>query len=148
MHKYTATISWACEGEFSKGRYSRAHDWSFDGGVTLRASASPLVVPLPYSDASAVDPEEAFVAAISSCHMMTFLDFIRRKGFDASAYKDEAVGFMTQDDGVWWVSRVELRPEISWVGDVPPDDVLDATHHEAHEACFIASSVKTEIVVI
>ena len=147
MHEYTATIRWICEGEFAKGRYSRAHDWSFDGGVTLRASASPLSVPLPYSDASAVDPEEALVAAISSCHMMTFLDIIRRKGFVASAYTDEAVGQMTEDGGKWWISRVDLYPKITWVGVEPDAKTLDAAHHEAHEICFIANSVRSDVVV-
>ena len=147
MHEYTASISWTAEGDFAKGRYSRAHDWSFDGGVTLRASASPLVVPLPYSDAAAVDPEEAFVAAVSSCHMMTFLDIIRRKGFVASAYTDDAVGQMIQDGETWWIARVDLYPKITWV-DAPPDaTTLAATHHEAHAACFIANSIKTEVVV-
>ena len=147
MHEYTATISWTADGEFAKGRYSRAHDWSFDGGVTLRASASPLSVPLPYSDASAVDPEEAFVAAVSSCHMLTFLDIIRRKGFSVSAYTDTAVGKMTKDGDKWWISRVDLFPEITWAGEAPSAQALDAAHHAAHEACFIANSVKSEVVV-
>ena len=105
-------------------------------------------MPLPYSDESAVDPEEAFVAAISSCHMMTFLDLIRRKGFAVSAYSDKAVGFMTEDNGKHWVSRVELRPEITWDSDAPDPETLAATHHDAHELCFIANSVKTAVIVV
>ena len=126
MHEYTATIRWSCDGEFAKGRYSRAHTWEFDGGITLPASASPGVVPLPYSDASAVDPEEAYVAAISSCHMLTFLDLIRRKGFLVTGYTDKAVGHMVNDDGTWWVSRVELDPDITWDGPAPDAKTLNA----------------------
>src|SRR5918999_385435 len=94
-HEYRATVVWRREGEdFAKARYSRAHDWRFDGGITVRASASPQVVPKPYSREDAVDPEEAFIAALSSCHMLTFLDLARRAGVVVDSYEDEATGVM------------------------------------------------------
>ena len=151
MSEHRATIRWKMElspeCDFKKGRYSRAHSWTFDGGVTVPASPSPLVVPAPFSDASAVDPEEAFVASIASCHMLTFLWLASRAGVEVLSYEDEAVGTMTRNEKrVMWVSRVELSPRIAYV--TPPSADEEARlHHEAHEQCFIASSVKTEIVV-
>lgn len=146
-HEYRATIRWEAEGDVAKGRYSRAHDWAFDGGAVVRASASPLNVPLPFADEAAVDPEEAFVAALSSCHMLFFVDLARRAGFTASSYVDEAVGIMSEDDRRVWVSRVELRPVVAWSGEVPSDEKVAELHDAAHHLCFIANSVKTEVVV-
>ena len=148
-HEYRATIVWRRDGEdFAKGRYSRAHEWRFDGGVTVPASASPGVVPLPFSRAEAVDPEEAFVAALSSCHMLTVVDMARRAGIVVDSYDDEAVGVMERiAPGRMAVTRVTLRPRIVFQ-DAPPDkSKLDELHHQAHEACFIANSVKTEIAI-
>jgi len=149
MHAYQATIDWQSDGAaFTKGRYSRAHTWSFDGGAVWPASASPSVVPLPFSDETAVDPEEAMVAAISSCHMLWFLDYARRAGFTVTRYRDSAVGQMTTEaDGRMWLSHVDLRPEVTWDGAAPDPATLRNLHHQAHESCFIANSVKTEIDV-
>lgn len=148
-HHHTATVTWRRgEGDFGKGRYSRAHAWRFDGGIEVPASASPSVVPLPHSSAEAVDPEEAFVAAIASCHMLTFLDIARRAGFVVDAYEDEAFGTLAKNErGVRWVSEVVLRPRIAFSGRVPDAGELDHLHHAAHDQCFIANSVKTEVRV-
>ena len=148
-HEYRATILWRQSGEdFSKGRYSRAHEWRFDGGVTLPASASPSVVPPPFSNASAVDPEEAFVAALSSCHMLTFFDVARRAGVVVESYEDEAIGIMERiAPGKMAITRVTLRPRIAFAGGAPDKGKLDELHHQAHEACFIANSVTTKILI-
>lgn len=148
-HEYRATIVWRRDGEdFAKGRYSRAHEWRFDGGVTLAASASPSVVPKPFSRDDAVDPEEAFVAALSSCHMLTFLDFARRAGVVVESYEDEATGIMERiAPGKIAITRVTLKPCIAFAGAVPDQARLDELHHQAHETCFIANSVTTEIKV-
>src|SRR5688500_13052874 len=121
-HEYRATIVWRRDGEdFAKGRYSRAHEWRFDGGMTVPASASPGVVPLPFSRAEAVDPEEAFVAALSSCHMLTFVDMARRAGIVVDSYEDEAVGLLERiAPGKMAVTRVTLRPRIVFQ-DAPPE---------------------------
>ena len=152
MANHLATVEWACSAtgaDFVRGRYSREHAWSFDGGVTVAASPAPSVVPAPWSNPAGVDPEEAFVAAIASCHMLTFLWVASREGFAVERYRDEAVGAMTKNErGVPWVSRVTLSPSIAFAGDKrPTDDDLARLHHAAHEGCFIANSVKTEIVV-
>lgn len=146
MHIYEATIRWTCEGDFAKGRYSRAHEWAFDGGAVVRGSASPLSVPLPFSDPAAVDPEEAFIAAISSCHMLWFLDLARRGGWHVAHYMDRATGRMT-DGPDPWIDRVDLFPKVDWDGAAPATDAIKDLHHEAHERCFIANSVKSEVVV-
>lgn len=152
MSEHRATIEWAggaAAGDFLKLRYTREHRWTFDGGAVVEASASPSVVPAPWSNPRGIDPEEAFVAAISSCHMLTFLFVAARAGFAVASYRDEAVGAMTRTAaGVAWISRVTLSPKISYAGDRQPTaDELAKLHHAAHEGCFIASSVKTEIVV-
>lgn len=149
-HEYTATIAWRRrDGEdVAKGRYSRAHEWRFDGGITVPASASPSVVPLPHSREDAVDPEEAFVAALSSCHMLTFIDLARRAGVLVEAYEDEALGIMERiAPGKMAITRVTLRPRIAFQGGVPDQARLDELHHQAHEACFIANSVTTKIAI-
>ena len=151
MSSYTATIRWSRNGAegFAKGQYSRAHEWAFDGGHVMSASASPHVVPAPWSDAAGVDPEEAFVASLSSCHMLFFVDFARRAGFVVDSYVDEAEGVMEKrDDGKIAMTRVTLRPRIEWGGDERPDEAAIAElHHRAHEACFIANSVTSEVTV-
>jgi organic hydroperoxide reductase OsmC/OhrA len=149
MGEYVASIDWRSDGgDFARGRYSRAHRWSFDGGVELPASSSPHVVPLPFSDPAAVDPEEALVAAASSCHMLSFLHVARNAGFEVGSYRDSARGTMRKDDrGKVAITRIVLKPIIEWVGREPSAAELARLHHEAHEACFIASSLRTEIIV-
>jgi organic hydroperoxide reductase OsmC/OhrA len=150
MGPYEATVSWkADDGDFSRGKYSRRHTWSFDGGVTVPASANPGVVRPPYGDPACVDPEEALVAAISSCHMLTFLDVARRAGFVVLSYDDAAVGSMERNEaGVPWVHEVVLRPHIVFAPGKAPDEIrLAALHDESHHKCFIAQSVKTHIRV-
>jgi organic hydroperoxide reductase OsmC/OhrA len=149
-HEYRATVSWTRgDAVFTDQRYSRGHSWSFDGGITVPASSSPLSVRLPYSVAEAVDPEEAFVAAVSSCHMLTFLYVAAKQGFVVDAYADEALGEMTKNErGKLWVSKVTLAPAITFSGAKrPTPEQLDALHHDAHEECFIANSVKSDVVV-
>ncbi|MBC7476939.1 MAG: OsmC family protein [Pseudorhodobacter sp.] len=143
MAKYTATVQWkrAADEPFTDNRYARAHQWSFDGGVSFRASASPHVVG-KYADPAGVDPEEAFVAALSSCHMLTFLHLAAKAGHRVDSYDDTAEGVMTKTDGRVWISVVTLRPHIVWTGGRSEELVL---HHAAHEDCFIANSVKTDV---
>jgi organic hydroperoxide reductase OsmC/OhrA len=149
MATYTATITWArgADEAFTDDRYSRAHDWAFDGGVRIRGSSSPHVVPR-FSDPAAVDPEEALVAALSSCHMLTFLHLAAKAGHVIERYEDTAQGVMARrPDGRFWVSRVTLRPQIDWgPGGAPSPEAEDGLHHAAHEECFIANSVLTEVV--
>jgi organic hydroperoxide reductase OsmC/OhrA len=149
MSTHTAEIQWTCQGEFATKRYSRRHEWRFDGGVVVPGSSSPHVVPVPYSDASAVDPEEAFVASLSSCHMLWFLDLACRAGFEVASYSDVAVGEMGPDEsGRWVIKTVCLRPATRFGGSKQPDmATLQQLHHRAHEECFIANSVKTHIRV-
>lgn len=151
MSEHRASIEWQRrpDADFVKGRFSREHTWRFDGGVTVPASASPSVVPAPFSAAAAVDPEEAFVASLSSCHMLTFLFLAGRQGFVVDAYADDAVGTLAKrDDGARWISHVTLAPRITFAGDkVPSAEEEEKLHHAAHEQCFVANSVKTEIAV-
>ncbi|MES2190582.1 MAG: OsmC family protein [Pseudomonadota bacterium] len=148
MSVYTAEIIWARgDGDFASGRYSRKHMMRFDGGIDVAGSSSPQVVPLPWSDASAVDPEEAFVASLSSCHMLWFLSIAGKRKFCVDSYTDKASGVMAKNaEGKLAMTVVTLRPEVVFSGDrLPTRAELDALHHEAHEECFIASSVKTEV---
>jgi organic hydroperoxide reductase OsmC/OhrA len=150
MSEHRATVRWVFPGgDFLKGRYSREHTWTFDGGVTVPASPSPSAVPAPYSNPAHVDPEEAYVASISSCHMLTFLFLASRQGFLVERYEDDAVGVMRKNErGAIWVSAVTLNPRIVYGGEkrpAPADE--ERLHHLAHEQCFIANSVKTEIIV-
>ena len=150
MSTYTAMIRWSRKGAegFAKGQYSRAHEWVFDGGVTVAASPSPHIVPQPWSELAAVDPEEAFVASLASCHMLFFVDLARRAGFVVDSYEDEAEGVLEKRaDGKMWMSRVALRPRITWAGDPPDEAAVADLHHRAHDACFIANSVTTEVTV-
>ncbi len=148
MSEYTAVVVWSRGGAvFTDNKYSRGHRWRFDGGVEVPASSSPAVVPLPLSVAAAVDPEEAFVASLSSCHMLSFLYIAAKRGFVVDDYKDEAVGVLEKDaSGGRAMTRVTLRPETRFSGSKRPSaDDLDAMHHEAHEMCFLARSVKTDV---
>ena len=149
-HVYTATVAWARRDgdDFAKGRYGRDHEWRFDGGTTVPASASPAVVPQAYVGAATVDPEEAFIASIASCHMLTFLDLARRAGFVIDSYDDAATGEMAKTaEGRYWISAVTLHPRIVWVDREPGHSELQKLHHQAHDFCFIANSVKTAVSV-
>jgi organic hydroperoxide reductase OsmC/OhrA len=150
MSEYKAIIEWRLDGgDFLRGKYSRAHTWTFDGGVVVPASSAPSSVPIPYSNPANVDPEEAFVAAISSCHMLTYLFLAYKDGFQVETYRDEAVGILTKNErGVPWVSQVILRPKITYGGGTLPGAAeVEHLHHLAHEQCYIAASVRTEIKV-
>ena len=150
MSEHKAIIRWQrTSPDFLKGKYSREHTWSFDGGATVAASSSPSVVPVPFSNPAGVDPEEAFVASISSCHMLTFLFLASRQGLVVDSYEDEAVGFMGRNErGASWVSSVRLQPRILYSGEKPPTPAHeDGLHHAAHEECFIANSIRTEVTV-
>ena len=145
---HTALIRWHVgDSDFLGKRYSRAHTWSFDGGAVVPASSSPHVVPVPMSDAGAVDPEEAFVAALASCHMLWFLDIASRAGFSVDSYEDAADGRMGRNAaGKLVVDVVTLRPRTRFAGARVPDAAaLAALHHAAHEECFLANSVRCEI---
>ena len=150
MSIYTATIRWTrtADGDFAKGQYSRAHTWEFDGGLTVPASPSPHIVPAPWNDPSGVDPEEAFVAALSSCHMLFFVDFARRAGFVVDEYVDQAEGVLEKRaDGKMAMTLVTLHPRVTWGGNRPDEAGIADLHHRAHDACFIANSVTTEVMV-
>ena len=149
MATYIADVNWTLKkGEdFLNGRYSRGHTVSFDGGIVVPASASPHVVGKWAVDA-AVDPEEMLVAALSNCHMLSFLHVARLAGFTVAAYRDHAEGVMADiAPGKQAVTKVVLHPQIEWGGSAPDKEKLDHMHHEAHEVCFIANSVKTEVTV-
>lgn len=148
MAQYTAEVLWLRnEQDFLGNRYSRRHLLRFDGGIEVAGSSSPHVVPLPMSDAAAVDPEEAFVASLSSCHMLWFLSIAAKRKFCVDRYFDAAVGVMGKDaDGKVAMLTVTLKPAIQFSGDrVPTEEQIEQMHHEAHEECFIANSVKTEV---
>ena len=150
MTEHRAVIRWnRNNADFLKGRYSRQHTWTFDGGMTIPASASPSAVPAPLSNPACVDPEEAFVAAVSSCHMLTYLYLACQQGFQVDAYDDEAVGVMTKNEkGVPWVSSIVLHPTIRYSGGKLPTPADEQhLHHLAHEQCFIANSIRTEVTV-
>ena len=147
MGKHTAIVRWSRgDGDFAANKHSRAHEWEFDGGLKVPASASPDIVPLPYSVAENVDPEEAFVASISSCHMLFYLHKSRDAGFVVNSYEDEAVGVLEKNAaGRLAITRVTLNPVVSYEGPAPSAEQVDALHHQAHELCFIANSILTEI---
>lgn len=151
MSEYGAVIRWqkAEDEAFSDNQYSRGHTWEFDGGITLPASSSPHVVPLPFSVEANVDPEEAFIAALSSCHMLTFLGIAAKQKYVIDSYVDDAIGVLEEDEsGRSSVTKVTLRPDIVFSGiKIPTAKQLEKLHHLAHKNCFIANSVKTEIVV-
>jgi organic hydroperoxide reductase OsmC/OhrA len=149
MSAYVAQVRWQRQPQeaFTDNRYSRRHLLRFDGGVELPASSSPGVVPLPMSDASAVDPEELFVASLASCHMLWFLSLAAQRGFCVERYEDDAVGTMARNaQGRIAMTEVVLRPAVAFGGEMQPGgDMLNALHHEAHEKCFIANSVHTDV---
>jgi organic hydroperoxide reductase OsmC/OhrA len=149
-HTYAATVTWLRgDAAFTDNRYSRGHTWTFDGGVTVPASSSPSVVRPPYSRADAVDPEEAFVASLSSCHMLFFLMFAAQARLVVDAYEDAAVGIMEKNaNGKMHVSKVTLNPKITFSGEKKPTpEEIVHLHHRSHEECFIANSVTTAVVV-
>ncbi len=148
MAHYTAEVLWLRnEGDFAGNRYSRRHLLRFDGGLEVPGSSSPHVVPLPMSDASALDPEEAFVSSLSSCHMLWFLSIAAKRKFCVDRYFDAAEGVMEKNaEGKMAMTLVTLRPDVEFSGEHQPTRAeLDRLHHEAHDACFIANSVKTEV---
>jgi organic hydroperoxide reductase OsmC/OhrA len=150
MSEHKATIRWQrTSPDFLRGKYSREHTWTFDGGLTVPASSSPAVVPTPWSNPAHVDPEEAFVASVSSCHMLTYLFLAAKQGFQIDSYEDEAVGSMSKNEhGVPWISTIALNPKIIYGGEKTPAAADEARlHHMAHEQCFIANSIKTVVTV-
>lgn len=149
MAQHSTTIFWQRDNtSFTDHCYSRRHTWHFDGGAVVPGSSSPHVVPKPYSDPAAVDPEEAFVASLSSCHMLWFLDLAARAGWVADSYRDDAVGTLARDaEGQQAMTRVVLRPAVQFAPErSPTPDELHDLHHRAHASCFIANSVKTEVL--
>lgn len=149
MASYFATIRWTRgDDAFLRQQYSRGHTWHFDEGVTVPASASPHVLRAPLSVAAAVDPEEALVAALSSCHMLFVLSYLSKAGFVADSYVDAAEGVMEKrPDGKIALTRVTLRPTITFRGAVPDEETYARLHHEAHEECYIANSVNFPVLV-
>ena len=147
MSSHTLIVLWENPGEpFTDNRYNRAHRWLFDGGVEVPASSSPSVVPVPMSMEAAVDPEEAFIASLSSCHMLWFLAVTAKAGFKVTRYEDRPEGQVARNDqGKAAVTVVILRPAVTFEGDAPSAEKLDALHHQAHDNCFIAHSVKTDV---
>ena len=150
MSEYYAKVVWnrGNDEKYIDNEYSRGHDWEFDGGAIIPASSSPHVVPLPYSVEANVDPEEAFVASLSSCHMLFFLSIAAKKRFVVDKYVDKAIGNMEEGrDGKMSMTKVTLRPDIKFSGDKQPSlDQLEKMHQQSHELCYIANSVKTEVV--
>lgn len=147
MAHFTAQVSWQRGAQdFLDNRYSRRHVVRFDGGVELPGSSSAHVVPLPFSDPAAVDPEELFVAAISTCHMLWFLSMAVQRKFRVDSYEDSAAGVMEKRDGKTLVTQVTLHPQVQFSGEHQPTrEQIEAMHHRAHQECFIANSVKTEV---
>lgn len=149
---YKVKVFWQrnADERFVDNKYSRAHLWSFDGGIELRASASPNIVAPPMSDAAAVDPEEAFVAALSSCHLLWFLSLAVNGNYVVESYEDNATGVLGKnEEGKLAITAVTLNPKIVFTGDnVPTREQIDSLHHIAHEKCFISNSVKTEIIIV
>ena len=150
MAQHRAKIEWKCTTpDFRLGKYTREHSWTFDGGLSVPASSSPALVRAPLSNPANVDPEEAFVASLSSCHMLTYLHVARLAGFQVDRYVDEAVGETANNErGALWVAKVVLNPQITYGGDKRPTPAEEAElHHKSHDACFISQSVKTEVTV-
>jgi organic hydroperoxide reductase OsmC/OhrA len=150
MSNYTATVVWARppDAPFKDNKYPRAHEWRFDGGAVVKGSSAPSSVKVPLSDPTAVDPEEALVAALSSCHMLFFLAYAAGAGFVIDRYEDDAVGEMGKNaKGKTAIVKVTLRPKITWVGAEPGAEQLEQLHHRSHDSCYIANSVSADIVV-
>jgi organic hydroperoxide reductase OsmC/OhrA len=149
MSSYSATIRWdRRDAQFTDGQYSRAHQWEFAGGALVRGSASADHVPRGTTDPAGVNPEEALIAALSSCHMLFFLDFARLAGLVVQSYVDDAVGTLERSpEGTYAITRVTLRPRVTWAGDEPDAKTVAELYEQAHDVCFIANSVKTEVDV-
>ena len=151
MSEYFACISWARKNNevFIDNKYSRSHQWEFDGGAVIQASSSPHIVPLPYSCEDNVDPEESFIASISSCHMLFFLSIAAKRGYIVNSYKDDASGILELDnEKKMSITTVTLHPKIEFSGEKKPTlKQIDKIHHLSHIQCFIANSVKTKIVI-
>ncbi|HEY0927412.1 OsmC family protein [Brevundimonas sp.] len=150
MTEYLATVEWGRGDQpFLDNKYARAHDWRFDGGAVVRGSSAPESVPVPMSDPTAVDPEEALVASASSCHMLFFLAYAAKAGFVVDRYLDEAVGVMGRDErGKVAIVSVILRPAVTFSGETLPDAAAIADlHHRSHEHCYIANSLRAEVTV-
>lgn len=150
MSEHAATVIWERKDQlFTDNAYSRGHQWKFDGGAIVPASASPAVVPLPMSVAENVDPEEAFVASLSSCHMLFFLSIAAKRGYVVDSYTDAALGYTEKnEDGRIAVTKVVLEPKVRFSGDtVPTAEQSRQMHEKSHELCFIANSVKTEVIL-
>jgi len=151
MSEYSAKVIWQhnADEDFLKNKYSRGHNWEFDGGAVIAASAAPSIVPAPWSVAENVDPEEAFVATISSCHMLFFLSFASKQRFVVDQYLDNPVGVLDRNsDGQLAMTSVTLRPQVTFSGDTKPtNEELEKLHQLAHKHCFIANSVKAEVVI-
>ena len=149
MAEYTATVTWSRgSAAFVDNRYSRAHRWLFDGGAEVAASSSPEVVPVPMSDPEAVDPEEAFVASVASCHMLWFLTTAARAGYVVETYTDDARATLGRDDrGRQSITRVALCPRVTYDGKAPDAAAEAELHHIAHEQCFIAASVRSKVTI-
>ncbi len=150
MSEYIATVVWQRgQAAFTDNRYSRAHRWAFDGGAEVSASASPHAVRPPFSDPTGVDPEEAFVASLSSCHMLWFLSIAAERGFTVDEYRDDAIGLMEKNnEGRLAIAVVRLRPQILFSQQpLPTETQIAELHHMAHESCYIANSVKTRVIV-
>lgn len=150
MSEYTATVTWELgDQDFAGNKYSRGHTWTFDGGLQVPASSSPKVVPVPMSVEENIDPEEAYIASLSSCHMLWFLAIAGKKRFVVERYEDQAIGILDTFEGSRkWMRKVILKPNIRFGGDNQPTaEDLNAMHEAAHENCFIANSVATEVVI-
>ncbi len=148
VSSFSAQVCWERkEAPFRGGQYSRGHQWSFDGGQVVPASSSPHIVPLPHSVAANVDPEEAFVAALSSCHMLFFLSLAAEGGLIVDSYIDNAIGVLEISEGTMRVTRVDLHPRVAYAKKGPKHEIEQALHHRAHNLCFLANSVHTVITV-
>ncbi len=146
MSSFSAQVSWERKNApFRGGQYSRGHQWSFDGGQIVPASSSPHIVPLPHSVAANVDPEEAFVAALSSCHMLFFLSLAAEGGLIVDSYLDEATGVLEKSEGAMRVTRIDLHPRVVYANEVPKLEIEQSLHHRAHDMCFLANSVRTVV---
>lgn len=150
MSEHQAEISWVRKGNaFLDQKYSREHIWKFDGGIEISASASPSIVPIPYSSEECIDPEEAFVASISSCHMLFFLSIAAKKGFIVNSYADRAIGILSKNNEKLSITHVKLNPIVEFDGENQPDfNMLSEMHKESHGNCFIANSVNTDIEIV
>jgi organic hydroperoxide reductase OsmC/OhrA len=143
MSEHRATVEWKRQGDFAYETYSRMHEWRFESGITVAGRANPGNIPKTAASAPGIDPEEAFVASLSSCHMLWFLHLAGQRKFVVDRYVDEAVGVLDRN----WISKVTLRPVVTFSGKAPSDEEHRALHHKAHEKCFIANSVKSEVLV-